>query len=124
MADTAHASSRTSSLVQALHSQHVDKESFVLGMKKSTAPSFRESVSITSNRKCNAVHSFTKCPQVVSVHDADSRFFCLQVMVLLSRTMFYRKRLQAGGLSRFCCLGNRSILRELTSRGDRATTGR
>ena len=53
MANTAHASSRTSSLVQALHSQHVDKESFVLGMKKSTTPSFRESVSITSNRKFN-----------------------------------------------------------------------
>ena len=54
MADTAHAISRTSSLVQALHSQHVDKESFVLGMKKSTAPSYRESVSITSNKKFNS----------------------------------------------------------------------
>ena len=54
MADTAHANSRTSSLVQALHSQHVDKESFVLGMKKSTAPSYRESVSITSNKKFNS----------------------------------------------------------------------
>ena len=57
MADTAHASSRTSSLVQALNAAHVDKDSFVVGMQKSTAPSFRETTEIYSSSEFNTANA-------------------------------------------------------------------
>jgi hypothetical protein len=57
MADTAHASSRTSSLVQALNAAHVDKDSFVVGMQKSTAPSFRETTEIYSSSEFTSAHA-------------------------------------------------------------------